>query len=102
MVNRLTPARRVTTANPAVPVRAGSRERTAGSLRFCSAEFLTNDWTSEQVKRMHDNRCTFREVPGIGDRSFLYDMRATGAALCVFRSDYYLQISVFRRGEASK
>ena len=59
------------------------------------------DWVSRQIERMSRNWPTFREVPGIGDRSFLYDMKEAGAALCAFRGDYYIQVSVFRMGEAS-
>lgn len=59
-------------------------------------------WMSEQMERMHRSNPAFREMPGIGDRSFLHDMGKTGAALCIFRGQYYLQISVFRMGESSE
>ncbi len=59
------------------------------------------DWAAEQVARMRRgvHLGTYREVPGIGDRSFLYNVRRAGAVLCVFGSDYYLQISLFHMGE---
>jgi hypothetical protein len=45
---------------------------------------------------------TYREVPQIGDRSFLYHMHGKGGVLCVYGADYYLQISLFRLGEDSR
>lgn len=62
------------------------------------------DWTSEQVVRMARGvrLGTYREVPGIGDRSFLYDMRRAGAVLCVFGSGYYLQFSLANPGRESQ
>lgn len=55
---------------------------------------------TEQVARMtHGIRLgTYQEVPGIGERSFLYDLRQAGAVLCVFESGYYLQLSVVSPG----
>jgi len=58
-------------------------------------------WAAEQIGRMVSNPRRFREVFGIGDRSFLYDMMATGAGLCVFHADYYVEVSAFRIGESS-
>lgn len=54
------------------------------------------DWVSRQIERMSRSWPTFREAPGIGERSFLYDMKEAGAVLCVFRGDYYIQISLVR------
>ena len=64
----------------------------------------TADWVSEQVGRMRGGSQfgTYREVPQIGDRSFLYEMHGKGGILCVFGADYYLQISLFRLGEDSQ
>ena len=64
----------------------------------------TSAWSSEQVERMEQGarEGSYREVPELGDRSFLFDMGARGAAICVFRGDYYLQISVFGLGAAPK
>jgi hypothetical protein len=45
---------------------------------------------------------TYREVPQIGDRSFLYHMHGKGGVLCVYAADYYLQISLFRLGDDSQ
>ena len=62
------------------------------------------DWVSEQAGRMSDGSQfgTYREVPQIGDRSFLYHMHGKGGVLCVYGADYYLQISLFRLGEDSQ
>ena len=64
----------------------------------------TADWESEQVGRMSraGRFGTYREVPGIGDRAFLYDMQRNGAVLCVFGAGYYLQVSLWRREEAPR
>lgn len=53
-------------------------------------------WSSEQVQRMEAAALqgSYHDVPGIGDRSFLFDMHAAGAAMCIFRGDFYLEISV--------
>ena len=62
------------------------------------------DWVSEQAGRMSDGSQfgTYREVPQLGDRSFLYHMHGKGEVLCVYGADYYLQISLFRLGEDSQ
>jgi hypothetical protein len=44
---------------------------------------------------------SFRPVEGLGERAFVLDMHGAGAALCVFRTDYYLQVSVFKAGDAA-
>jgi hypothetical protein len=64
----------------------------------------TAEWASEQVVRMTRgvHLGTYREVPGIGDRSFLYEMRQSGAVLCVFESGYYLQFSLASPGLESR
>jgi hypothetical protein len=59
-------------------------------------------WASEQIDRMQRNPRSFRELPGMGERAFLYDLNGTGAVLCVFRGGYYMQLSVFRMGGAPK
>ena len=61
----------------------------------------TADWVSEQAARLSDGSQfgTYREVPQIGDRSFLYRMHGKGGVLCVYGPDYYLQISLYRLGE---
>ena len=100
-----------------IPVGAGvSRLRTAtltscsfagergGRLAVLVRTAPTGDWVSEQAGRMKRGIRfgTYREVPGIGDRSFLYDMRGAGGVLCVFGAGYYLQVSLFRLGEESR
>ena len=64
----------------------------------------TADWVSEQAGRMSDGSQygTYREVPQIGDRSFLYHMHGKGGVLCVYGADYYLQMSLYRLGEDSR
>ena len=44
---------------------------------------------------------SFRPVAGLGGQAFVLDMRDAGAALCVLRADYYLQVSVFNAGAAA-
>jgi hypothetical protein len=44
---------------------------------------------------------SFHPVAGLGEKAFLLDMRDAGAALCVFRADYYLQVSVINAGTAA-
>jgi hypothetical protein len=58
-------------------------------------------WTAEQIARMLSYPQRFHEVSGIGDRSFLFDMTEKGAALCIFRADYYIQVSAFRVAQSS-
>ena len=62
------------------------------------------DWVSKQLARMTRGvqLGTYREVPGIGKRSFLYDLHMSGAVLCVFGPDFYLQVSLFHIGEDSR
>jgi hypothetical protein len=62
------------------------------------------EWVAEQAGRMSDASLlgTYREVPQIGDRSFLYHMQGKGGVLCVYGADYYLQISLFRLGDDSR
>jgi hypothetical protein len=57
------------------------------------------DWIAEQRQRM-TNSGSFRPVSGVGGSAFGLDSREQGAALCVFLGEYYLQISVFRLGNA--
>ena len=55
------------------------------------------DWTESQAQRMK-NAWSFRPAPGLGDQAFMFGTRESGAVLCVFYRDFYLQISVFRAG----
>ena len=75
-----------------------------GQLAILVRRTPTADWVSEQAGRMSDGSQfgTYREVPQIADRSFLYHMRGKGGVLCVYGADYYLQISLFRLGEDSQ
>jgi hypothetical protein len=55
------------------------------------------DWMAGEVARM--SRGVYREVPGIGKRSFLYIVRGSGAVLCIFETGYYLQVSLLPKGD---
>lgn len=61
-------------------------------------------WSSAQIQRMQPatHGGGFHTVDGIGRPSFLLDLGAAGAALCVFDHDYYLQISAFGLGTAAQ
>ena len=76
----------------------------SGQLAILVRRTPSADWVSEQAGRMSDGSLlgTYREVPQIGDRSFLYHMHGKGGVLCVYGADYYLQISLFRLGEDSR
>ena len=80
---------------------AGER---GGRVAILVRRVPARDWVSEQVARMTRGvqLGTYRELPGIEDRSFLYNLRSAGAVLCVFGPDYYLQISLLRMGEDSR
>ena len=100
-----------------LPVRDGLPRLGSGSLTSCW--FATGrdgevgillrrlpdaDWLSAQAGRMAlgVGIGSYREVAGIGDRSYLYEMRSAGAVLCIFGAGYYLQISLFRAAENSR
>lgn len=68
-----------------------------GQVTVLVRRFPPGGWRHEQEARMR--RGAYREVQGIGDRSFLYTLRER-AVLCVFGEEYYLQISVPRIGGA--
>jgi hypothetical protein len=57
----------------------------------------SRDWIAEQENRM-GRSANFRAVGGLEDTAFVLDRRGDGAVLCVFRGEYYLQISAFRLG----
>jgi hypothetical protein len=100
-----------------VPVREGVSRLSNGNLRSCwfggerpgvvailVRRLPTADWASEEVGRMSRGVQvgTYRRVAGIGDHAFLYSLHNAGGVLCVFGNDYYLQISLYRRGEDSR
>jgi len=58
-------------------------------------------WSAEEISRMLSHPQRFREILGIGDRSFLFDMMENGAALCIFRGDCYVQVSAFHIAQPS-
>jgi len=60
-------------------------------------------WIAEQEQRMKMGvrYGTYRAAAGPEGKAFVLDMRDAGAALCVIRADYYLQVSVFRAGAAA-
>ena len=59
----------------------------------------TGSWAYEQIARMNRGveLGSYREVRGIGDRSFLYGPQSGAGVLCIFQSGYYLQISFLGR-----
>lgn len=59
-------------------------------------------WIKEQITRMVSYPQRFHEVNGIGDRSFLFDITQTSAALCIFRADHYIQVSASGLALSSK
>jgi hypothetical protein len=58
-------------------------------------------WSAEQIARMLSYPQRFYEIAGIGDRAFVFDMMEKGMALCVFRGDYYIQVSAFGVAKSS-
>jgi hypothetical protein len=100
-----------------VPVRDGLPRWGSGSLTSCwfaagpdgevgilLRRLPDADWLSAQAGRMDlgVGIGSYREVAGIGDRSYLYELRSAGAVLCIFGAGYYLQISLFRAAENSR
>jgi hypothetical protein len=61
-------------------------------------------WIKEHEQRMNMGvrYGSFHPAAGLGGHAFVLDMRQSGAALCVFRADYYLQVSVFNAGAAAE
>ena len=61
------------------------------------------EWAAGQVTRMEKGvkLGTYRETTGIGGRSFFLDAGKTSSVLCVFRDDFYLQISQVRSANAA-
>jgi hypothetical protein len=97
-----------------IPVGEGVSRLRTGTLTSCSfaaerggqvailvRRAPSAEWVSEQIGRMNRGVQfgTWRELRGIGSRSFLYDMHRSGAVLCIFGAGYYLQISVLRVGD---
>jgi hypothetical protein len=80
---------------------AGERD---GKVAILVRRAPAADWVSEQAGRMTRGVRfgTYREVPGIGYRSFFYDMQRKCAVLCVFGVGYYLQVSLVRQGADSR
>jgi hypothetical protein len=76
----------------------------SGQMAILVRRTPSAEWVSEQAGRMSEGSLlgTYREVPQIGDRSFLYHMQGKGGVLCVYGADYYVQISLFRLGEDSR
>src|SRR3954468_7385415 len=67
-------------------------------LRVASA-----DWLAEQADRMRRGSTlgSYLEVETIGERAFLLGTQSARPVLCVFKSPYYLQISVSARALAN-
>ncbi len=75
-----------------------------GELAILVRRTPSAEWVSEQAGRMSEGSLlgTYREMPQIGDRSYLYHMHGKGGVLCVYGADYYLQLSLYRLGEDSR
>lgn len=75
-----------------------------GSLSILFRRNAGRAWIAEQEQRMDMGvrYGSYHPVAGLGGQAFVLDMRDAGAALCVFRADYYLQVSVFNAGAAAK
>jgi hypothetical protein len=76
-------------------------EEHGGRVMILARSAPASDWVNEQVARMIRGVTlgTYREVSGIGERAFVYTIRGSGAVLCIFGTEYYLQISLLRMGE---
>jgi len=61
-----------------------------GEIQVLVRRAPTRQWISGQIARMQQG--AYREVPGIGERSFLYTLPGA-SILCVFQADSYLQLS---------
>ena len=61
-----------------------------GEIRILVRRALTRQWISEEIGRMQ--RGAYQEIPGIGDRFFLYTLPDV-AILCVFDADFCIQLS---------
>jgi hypothetical protein len=90
---------------------AGKR---GGQVAVLVRPFPGADWVSAEMERMSRVRKlgTYRQVAGIGTRAFSYELHGSGAqnsgaqssvgVLCVFGSNFYLQISLSPLGEISE
>jgi hypothetical protein len=76
------------------------RAEGGGSVSVLLRRDAPRRWVAEQQRRMTAGS-NFRAIDGVGDSAFVLDLRQAGAALCVFRGDYYLEISVVRLGGAN-
>jgi hypothetical protein len=77
--------------------------KSGGSVSILVRRNAGPAWIAEQEQRMNlgVRYGSFRPVAGLGRQAFVLDMRDAGAALCVFRADFYLQVSVFHAGAAA-
>jgi len=64
---------------------------------------VQRNWIVEQTRSMAHGVQSgrFRSIAGLGDRAFLFGMRQSAAALCIFRGEYYLQITALTGDVAS-
>ena len=71
-----------------------------GSISILFRRNADRAWIAAQEKRMTMGVRYGRihPVAGLGEQAFVLDLRHAGAALCVFRTDYYLQVSAFHAG----
>jgi hypothetical protein len=74
-----------------------------GSISILLRRNANRAWIAEQEERMNlgDRYGNFRPVAGLGEKTFVLDMRDAGAAVCVLGAASCLQVSVFRAGTAA-
>jgi hypothetical protein len=58
---------------------------------------VARTWSASQRRRMTTAE-NFRVLDGFGDSAFVLDLHQSGAALCAYRGNYYLQVSIIRLG----
>lgn len=71
----------------------------AGTVSILVRLNASKRWIEEQKHRM-SGPGRFRRVSGVGDSAFVLDQGENGAILCAFQGEQYLQIAVFRLGDA--
>ena len=74
----------------------------AGSVSVLVRRSTETGWIAAQQQRMNRGvqLGTYRSVDGLGEPAFVFDMQNSGAALCVFHGNSYLQVSIFDAGRS--
>jgi hypothetical protein len=92
----------------------GSTRINAGILTSCTFRIVgggsvsvllrhddSGTWVVSQRRRM-TGAPDIRPIDGMGGSAFVLDLHDSGAALCVYRGNYYLQVSVVRLGSSDR